>query len=470
MAGTETRFLTRRRVIAAAAAGLLVPAAARGQTAHEPADDEDERVLSALESFVFGSSTDISAALSFLSRRGRPDVASSLIFALRYTRYPGREILDLLEHLTGAAPGRRWADWMLWQESTPDLASHPAFYTFKRSVFMLIDPDWRPFLEPRFIAAGAMDVRFEEVVWGGVHRDGIPSLDNPDLVPASQAGYLRDDDLVFGVEIDGDARAYPLRIMGWHEMFNDVIGGVPVALAYCTLCGAGILFETTVEGRAEPFVMATSGFLYRSNKLMYDRQTESLWNQFTGEPVSGALRGSGIALRQRPVVIEPWGRWRDRHPATRVLSLDTGYDRDYGSGVVYRDYFDSPDLMFPVRVDQSRLRQKDYVFAIRRFAAAKAWALELFAGGAVVNDTVGDMPIVLIGDAAGRTVRAYERGERQFSMSTDGKVMSGGAVWSVGEAALTAPSGATLPRVAGHVAYWFAWNSYLGPEGEVVTR
>ena len=98
------------------------------------------------------------------------------------------------------------------------------------------------------------------------------------MIAAGDADYLRDDDLVFGVEINGDIRAYPLRIMGWHEMFNEVIGGVPVALAYCTLCGAGILFETAVEGRDEPFVFSTSGFLYRSNKLMYDRQTESMWN------------------------------------------------------------------------------------------------------------------------------------------------------------------------------------------------
>jgi len=459
-----SRSLSRRSVIAATAA-LLIPAAARGQTA-----DEDDRVLRALQSFVFGSSTDIAEAIAFLSRRGRPDVASGLIVALRYTRYPPREILDLLEHLTGAAPGRHWADWMLWQEASPDLASHPAVHVFKRSVFMLIDPDWRPFLEPRYIADGAMDIRFEEVVWGGVHRDGIPSLDNPDLIPATAAGYLRDDDLVFGVEIDGDARAYPLRIMGWHEMFNDVIGGVPVALAYCTLCGAGILFETDVAGREEPFVFATSGFLYRSNKLMYDRQTESLWNQFTGRPVSGPLRGSGLALRQRPVVIEPWGAWRARHPATRVLSLETGHDRDYGSGVVYRDYFESPNLMFPVRVDQSRLRQKDYVFAIRRFAAAKAWALDLFAERRVVNDVIGDTPVVLIGDAAGRTVRAYERGGREFSMTAAGRLVAGGETWTQGEAALTSPRGETLPRIAGHIAYWFAWNNYLGPEGEVVTR
>lgn len=177
------------------------------------------------------------------------------------------------------------------------------------------------------------------MTWGGVHRDTIAPLDHPTLIAPTEADYLRDDDLVFGVEINGDIRAYPLRIMGWHEMFNEVIGGVPVALAYCTFCGAGILFETQIDGRYEPFIMSTTGFLYRSNKLMYDRQTQSMWNQFTGKPVSGVLRGSGISLRQRPVTIAPWGEWRARNPGGKVLSLSIGHTVDYGSGVVYRDYF-----------------------------------------------------------------------------------------------------------------------------------
>ena len=123
-----------------------------------------------------------------------------------------------------------------------------------------------------------MRIRFEEITWGGAVFDGIPSLDNPTMIAAPDADYLLETDLVFGIEINGDVRAYPLRIMGWHEMFNDVIGGVPVALAYCTLCGAGILYETKLKDRKKPFVFGSSGLLYRSNKLMFDRTTNSLWN------------------------------------------------------------------------------------------------------------------------------------------------------------------------------------------------
>ena len=123
------------------------------------------------------------------------------------------------------------------------------------------------------------------------------------MIGASDAEYLLDTDLVFGIEINGDARAYPLRIMGWHEMVNDVIGGVPVALAYCTLCGSGILFDTQLEGTDEPLVFGSSGLLYRSNKLMFDRKTNSLWNQFSGEPVVGPLVGSDIKLKVRPITL-----------------------------------------------------------------------------------------------------------------------------------------------------------------------
>ena len=287
------------------------------------------------------------------------------------------------------------------------------------------------------------------------------------MLPARRAGYLREDDLVFGVSINGDIRAYPLRIMGWHEMFNEVIGGVPVALAYCTLCGSGILFETEVQPDTQPFVFGSSGFLYRSNKLMFDRQTHSLWNQFTGRPVVGPLVDSGFELRQRPVVIASWRDWLRDNPTTQVLSLRTGHRRDYGSGVVYRDYFSSDDLMFPALVDQSQHRQKDYVFGVRVMGAAKAWPLSSFGGRAVINDRIADLPLVLLGDPGTRAVRAYERGGLQFEPVEGGLRATDGTLWQATEDALQGPGGATLPRVAGHIAYWFAWNGYLGAESEV---
>jgi len=309
-----------------------------------------------------------------------------------------------------------------------------------------------------------MKIRLEEITWGGVLVDGIPSLDNPKMIAAAQADYLKGDDLVFGVKINGDTRAYPLRIMGWHEMFNDTIGGVPVALAYCTLCGSGILFETSVEGRNKPLVFGSSGFLFRSNKLMFDRETDSLWNQFTGKPVTGPLAQSDISLKILPVLITSWNKWKTSNPETQVLSLETGYRRNYDSGNVYKEYFASPDLMFPAIVrDESVLKRKDYIFGVREFALAKAWPISAFKDMRVINDGIGKKNLVLIGDAATRSVRAYERGDRIFEPANNTEQLRQGAdLWKISEAALIAPDGTKFPRVPGHISYWFAWDGYMG--------
>ena len=398
------------------------------------------------------------AALEFLVERGKPDVVAALIQALRFVPDPGGHIVGSLRALTGADIGHDWAAWVLWQEEHDEIVAFPGFDALKADVMAWIDPNFRVFLH----RGVKHEIRLEEIVWGGVVKDGIPALTDPAHIGAEQADHLTDEELVFGVEINGDARAYPFRMMDWHEMFNDVVGGVPVSLAYCTLCGSGILFDATVEGRDEPFVFGSSGFLYRSNKLMYDQQTHSLWNQFTGRPVVGELTGSGIELEVRPVAITSWRKWRQRHPGTKVLSLSTGFTRDYRPGRPYGSYFASPDLMFPALVPDKRLEPKDHVFVLRDGAHEKAWAVSVFAGGRVLNDSVGELDVVLVGDAATRTVRAYRRDGRRFeAVAGDGaRLTSDGADWVVAEDALVGPDDRRLARLPGHVAYWFAWSGY----------
>ena len=426
-------------------------------------------VTKALKDLLIGSKSRFEAAMTLLDARGGEDLIAPLIFALRFSPNPQLPMNELLHKLTGNFGPTDWHDWMLWQERNPQIKSHPALIEMKRELFLAIDPYFDVFLRPEYLQPDRTRIRFEEVTWGGVRKDGIPSLDNPILVEAEaeEADYLLDTDLVFGVAINGDKRAYPLRIMGWHEMFNDVIGGVPVAMAYCTLCGSGILFETKVEGYDEPFSFGSSGFLYRSNKLMYDRATHSLWNQFTGQPVIGPLVDRGIELQQHPIAIAPWSAWKTLNPDTRVITLRTGFSRDYGSGVVYNAYFSSPDLMFPAVVDQSRLKQKDYVFGIRRFGGAKAWSLNSFEGGRVLNDSLAGQDLVLIGTAGDRTVRAYERSGQRFTAGRNKtELLAAGKAWQITEEALLGPGGERLPRVAGHIAYWFAWDGYLGSKSE----
>ncbi len=430
---------------------------------------DDQAVAEHSRNLIFGHGDDVENALAALVARGNADVAPTLALAMRYRQGEEGPLLGAFARLTGVAVDD-WTGAFLWQEAHPEVVPHESFREIKLAVLAYIDENFMRFLGGEKSLRRNMDIRLEEIAWGGVRVDGIPSLDRPAMIAAADASYLNDDDLVFGVEIDGDSRAYPLRIMGWHEMFNDVIGGVPVALAYCTLCGSGILFETRVPPRAEPFVFGSSGLLYRSNKLMFDRQTDSLWNQFTGRPVSGPLRGTGIELKIRPVAITSWRRWRAQNPNTTVLSLETGYPRDYGAGVVYRDYFASPDLMFPTVVrDERRVRRKDYVFGIREAGAAKAWPLEAFRGGAVINDRLGGSTVVLIGDAETRTVRAYYRGDHRFEAGrrADRLKAADGGEWVVEEAFLAAPDGSRLARAPGHVSYWFAWDGYLGARSEL---
>jgi len=403
-------------------------------------------------------------ATAFFAERGTPDAAAALILAMRFVREDSEQLGAVLRKITGEATADDWHAWMLWQEAHPEIASFEGFDEVHASVHHRVDPNFQVFLR----AGVPHEIRIEEIVWGGVHKDGIPALTYPRRIPAAEAAYLGDDDLVFGVAINSDARAYPLRILDWHEMFNDTIGGVPVSLAYCTLCGSGILFETTVEGFPQPLIFGSSGFLFRSNKLMYDTYTHSLWNQFTGRPVVGPLTGSGIELKTRPVVIARWGDWRRDHPDTTVLDIETGHSRDYSPGAAYADYFGSANLMFPTIVDQSKLKQKDYVFALRSALIEKAWPLSLFGGGAVVNDTAGVLDLVLVGDEATRTVRAYRSDGLVFEKGASlSELREGGNIWRVTEDALIGPDGRTLGRLPGHIAYWFAWSGYFGKAGEL---
>ena len=367
-----------------------------------------------------------------------------------------RNVVAALAALTGQTFST-WFDWQVWEQEQAGLTPFAGYDAWLAEVLARVDPAFR-----RFVGAGvAHRIRLEEIVWGGVKVDGIPALDHPRTTNAAEAQWLAGDDWVFGAEINGDARAYPLRIVDWHEMVNDVVGGVKVSLAYCTLCGAAILFDSTAAGRPA-FDFGSSGLLYRSNKLMYDRQTDSLWNQFTGEPVVGRLANSGIRLTILPVVSTRWSVWRQQHPATTVLAEQTGFSRDYRAGAAYGAYFASGSLMFPAAVADPA-HQKEFAFGLRVPGGVKVWPLDRFAGGAVINDRVGFLDVVLIGDSRDRTVRAYERQGRRFGATAlPDRLGAAGETWQVTEAALIGPHGQSLRRLPGHLGYRFAWDGYFG--------
>jgi hypothetical protein len=216
--------------------------------------------------------------------------------------------------------------------------------------------------------------------------------------------------------------------------------------------------------RGRTFVFGSSGFLFRSNKLMYDQQTKSLWHHLRGEPVVGPLADSGITLVPKPVVTTSWSDWRRAHPRTVVLDIETGHQRDYTPGRPYGRYFASPDTMFPVFPRDPRLATKDVVFALRLDPHRKLYPLAAFDREPVVNDVVGGTPVVVIGTSATRTVRAYRRGAIVFRAGRQPHELiaaTTGDVWRVEEEALVKSTGeGRLPRLAGHLVYWFGWFAF----------
>jgi hypothetical protein len=368
-------------------------------------------------------------------------------------------LLRTLEANTGQAFGRdhhslnKWYQW-LWAN---DFGTHPGYADFKAKYYRLRDPRFAAYFQRQHPAT----IRLDEIRWGGVVRDGIPPLVKPRMIAAEEATYLGDDNVVFGIEVNGDARAYPKRILAWHEMFKDTVGGVSVNGVYCTLCGAMILYRTEYNGVHHE--LGTSGFLYRSNKLMYDQATESLWSTTRGEPVVGPLVGKGIKLEALSVVTSTWADWRKLHPQTTVLSLDTGHKRDYGEGVAYASYFATDALMFTVPKFDKRLANKAEILALR-FGGADdlptAIAADFLATRPVYQGQLGAQRYVILTDAGGAN-RVYEAGDTTFvTYAKDGTSVSDqdGRRWSVHESRLERDGDTVqLKRLAAHRAFWFGW-------------
>ena len=388
-----------------------------------------------------------------------------------------------LERLTGQSLGGDWFAWAEWYAGT-ELAPPPGFATWKGKLWSRIDPGFAELIRDDRPAR----MRIEEIDWQGVALEGIPALDDPPHVAADAADYLGAEEPVVGVALGGEARAYPLRIVDWHELVNDTLGGVPFSLVYCTLCGSALAYDDR-DGGGERRTFVSSGLLQRSNKLMLDRGTRTLWNQLTGRPVLGPLAADGVELALLPTVVTSWGAWSKRHPDTTVLSLDTGHERPYLPGLPYGAYFESPQKMFPAPETRHELPTKERVFGLLRGGVAKAWPLDELVAARVTNGEIGDERVVLVAlegridveapsaeagfvryDAGG-AVRAYARGKREFSLGADDATLrdASGTVWRIEEEALLGPDGARAERLPGTLVYWFAWQTFH-PETQVEAR
>lgn len=214
-------------------------------------------------------------------------------------------------------------------------------------------------------------VPIEEIKDGGPGKDGIPSIDNPNFINTDENNFLTSRDEILGVNFNGVVKAYPIKIMNRHEIVNDYFGDVPVAITFCPLCGSGV--GVKAMGEKQRLSFGVSGLLYNSDVLLYDRETESLWSQILGQAING--EASGQKLKFVPVELTSWGEWKKRFPNSLILSTQTGFDFDYEKKV-YQKYFETEQLMFPVKHQSEYFNNKDKIIGIEVDGKFKAYSLK----------------------------------------------------------------------------------------------
>ena len=267
-------------------------------------------------------------------------------------------------------------------------------------------------------------VPIQEIYEGTPNRDNIPAISNPKFVTASEAGFMSPDDPVIGVKINQEFRAYPIKILTWHELVNDEVGGKPIVVSYCPLCHSAYVFSRQIKDKTYTF--GVSGLLFNSNVIMYDHQTESLWSQVMAEAISGYLKGT--ELPQVAATATTWQGWLAKHPGSKVLSTDTGYRRDY-SRSPYGDYAISRDLMFPVQVTSDRYHPKALVAGIEVNGKYKAYPFPELkkSKSETIKDTFEGQEL---------TIRYDDKGQSVQITKADGD------------------------EVAVNQLYWFAWYAF----------
>ena len=228
-----------------------------------------------------------------------------------------------------------------------------------------------------------------KILSGGPPKDGIPSIDDPEFVSVDEADvWIEDNELVLALVYKGVKRVYPLQILVWHEIVNDVIEGDPVLVTYCPLCGSGIAYEATIDGKGVEF--GTTGKLYNSNLVMYDRKTDTYWTQIDGKAIIGELTGSELKAISIDTVV--WSDWKAAHPDSMVLSQETGYFRNYGRDP-YGSYYDDSFIMFPVENQDKRIHPKTVIFGIEVDGIYKAYKEDDLKNKGTIKDTVNGVTI-----------------------------------------------------------------------------
>ena len=307
-------------------------------------------------------------------------------------------------------------------------------------------------------------VPLDRIVSGGPPPDGIPSIDKPKFISIQDANkYLEDSELVLGLSINGDVRAYPLQILVWHEIVNDKVGDVPVAVTYCPLCFTNQVFNRTLDN-GQILEFGTSGKLYNSNLVMYDRTAKSLWSQAMAQGIVGKL--VGVKLDRIPFDIAYWKEWKQLYPESKVLSRDTGSTRPYGADP-YGDYYTNGDVLFPVSNRDDRLGLKEIVIGFENNGQYKAFKLQEIENKRVINDQVNGKPIALV-SLHPFMVRAYDPvvNGKVLEFSYNAKDQNfidkqTNSLWNFeGKAISGQMKGKQLIRLSYDEGFWFEWVAF----------
>jgi len=304
----------------------------------------------------------------------------------------------------------------------------------------------------------------DQILSGGPPPDGIPSIDRPRFTNAANATFLTNDyDWVIGINYNGDQRAYPLMILVWHEIVNDVVGGTPLAITYCPLCYSTAVFIRVINGTTVQF--GTSGKLYNNNLVMYDRLTRSLWSQVWGEAIAGDLKGS--KLQRIPIDVLTWGDWKKLYPNTLVLSRQTGFNRPYGDDP-YGAYYTTDQIWFPLSHLDGRLPPKTVVLGLTLGGESKAYPTANLKAP-IATDSLGGRSILLW--RIGSDVRFFDpvvAGTQLHFKDANGTFVDSEthSTWNYEGVAVSGPlSGKSLTRYSVESDFWFAWAAFYPGTG-----
>jgi len=414
-----------------------------GEPPAVPTDPLSDEIKDALDSAFIDSVTDSTwgrdqeIAMDTINNSGDPRLAWIVSDMMRFMSQPG--LNQLFGESATALLGINFDDGNVWGKTTDhlmawDIPAPPDYLTYKRAIFTNFVPGW----EKIFVEG---DIDWRHVSWGGVLIDDraydttdeacncIPAADNPEVSNAQDATWLDDDDIVFGVAVNGEYRAYPRRIMEVREMVNDTLGGRDLGIPYCTLCGAAqAWFTDELPAGVERPVLRTSGLLIRSNKVMYDLTTHSVMDTFRGNAVTGPLADIGFKLKQASVVTTEWGRWKQAHPDTTVLVEELALGRDFD----FRNSRDADGPIFPVgNVDPRLSVHEDIVGVINTDGQAIAFQRSKAMSSLLNGDDISVGDIIL--------------------------QLEGGGIKASNEAG---------DELGSHEAFWFAWSQFY-PQTEL---